>query len=291
VRTVVAALVVALTGALAVPGAVAGAGGPEDFTALTNADRTAQGLPPLSTSRDIQAFAQRRAEEMAAAGDVWHTRNLGSYISNWTRLGENVGMGPYLSDIENGFMNSSTHRNNILSARFSQMGVGVASDGYQHLYVAVIFREPAPAPTPAPPTHVAAPGPRPARPALSRPVPVIEAAPAPPPAPAPAPEPAPAPAPAPEPSAPVEQPLVPRPPLAASAAFLAANTWDSALTAPAVRDLVLTLNPALAGSLAGMLVATAVVHTAWRRRLRLALLPRPALCGAHSLDAYDLPIG
>jgi cysteine-rich secretory family protein len=289
VRTVVAALVVALIGALAMPGAVAGTGGPEDFAGLTNADRSAHGLPPLSTSRDIQAFAQRRAEEMAAAGDVWHTRNLGSYISNWTRLGENVGMGPFLSDIENGFMNSSTHRNNILSPKFSQMGVGVASDGYQQLYVAVIFREPAPVPAPIA-APAAAPGPRPTRPAPSRPVPVIQAAPAPPPPPAPAPEAAPPPAPVPEPPVQVEEPAA-RPLAVMSAPFLAANTWDSALPAPAVRDLVLALNPALAGSLLGMLVATAVVHAAWRRRLRLALVPRPALCGAHLLDVYDLPIG
>ena len=293
-RTLVVALVVALVGALASP-AVA----EEDFAAITNADRTSRGLAPLATAGDLQAFAQRRAEEMARAGDVWHTRNLGSYIANWNRLGENVGMGPYLRDIERGFMNSQTHRNNILSPKFRQMGVGVASDGAHHLYVAVVFREPsAPAPAP-PPAPAPAPAPfRSTRPAPSRPA-VVAPAPAPTPAPAPAPAPPPPPppppadpAPVPEVPAPVEVAVVVRRPLVESAAFLAANSWDAALPSPALRRLVLAFHPGVAGALLGMLCATAGIHGFWRRRLRLAAgRPALALCGAPALDTGDLPIG
>lgn len=120
-------------------------GGPahaaEDMTSLTNADRRANGLPGLTTARDLQQFAQRRAEEMARRGELAHTDNLGGKIRDWERLGENVGRGPYLRDIERGFMASETHRHNILFRSFSEVGTGVASDG-RLLYVAVVFREP-----------------------------------------------------------------------------------------------------------------------------------------------------
>jgi hypothetical protein len=264
----------------------------EDFAAITNADRRSRGLAPLSTAGDIEAFAQRRAEEMARAGDVWHTRNLGSYIANWTRLGENVGMGPYLRDIEQGFMASDTHRANILSSRFRQMGVGVASDGAHHLYVAVIFREPAPAPAPAPPAPAPTPAPlRATRPTPSRPV-VVAPAPAPAPIPALAPTPPPPPAdPVPATPAPVEVAVAAPRPVVESAAFLAANTWDSALSAPAIRRLALAFSPAVAGTLLGTLVFATGVHAGWRRRLRLMATPEVALCGAPARDTADLPIG
>ena len=143
----VVALVPALTGA---------AWAAEDLTSLTNADRTAAGLPALVTASDLQSFAQRRAEEMARADKLWHTSNLGTQVSNWQRVGENVGRGPSLRDIQAAFMNSASHRENIVHPAYTQLGVGVAHDGGQLLYVAVIFRQPkttaaaAPAPAPAP---------------------------------------------------------------------------------------------------------------------------------------------
>lgn len=128
-----------------------------DLTAMTNADRAAARLRALSTARDLQSLAQKQADEMARAGRIYHTQGLGTKVSGWKRLGENVGRGPDLRDIETAFMNSPSHRENILDPGFTQLGVGVTFDGNQFLYVAVIFREPsgasaaaAPAPAPAP---------------------------------------------------------------------------------------------------------------------------------------------
>jgi hypothetical protein len=147
------------------------AGYTADLTAMTNADRAAARLKALSTAGDLQSLAQRRSDEMARAGRIYHTSNLGSKVSGWKRLGENVGRGPDLRDIETAFMNSPSHRENILDPGFSQFGVGVTFDGKEYLYVAVIFREPsstasAPAPAPAPsptttPTTRAAAAPKP----------------------------------------------------------------------------------------------------------------------------------
>ena len=150
--------------------APAQAGYSADLTAMTNADRAAARLKGLSTSSDLQSLAQSRANEMAKAGRIYHTPNLGTRVSGWKRLGENVGRGPELRDIQTAFMNSPSHRENILDPGFSQVGVGVTFDGKDYLYVAVIFREPSgaaaasspPAPTPTTtPTTRAAAAPRP----------------------------------------------------------------------------------------------------------------------------------
>jgi hypothetical protein len=133
------------------------AGQVQDLTAMTNADRTAHGLRALSTADDLQRVAQQKSDEMARTKRLAHTTGLGTKVSGWQRLGENVGRGPTLQEIETAFMASPSHRENILDRGFSQLGVGVTYDGKDYLYVAVIFRQPsgataapAPAPTPAP---------------------------------------------------------------------------------------------------------------------------------------------
>jgi hypothetical protein len=155
------ALLVWVGGPLGLGRALAG----QDLTAMTNADRVSRGLKALSTANDLQSLAQQRADEQARSGGLAHTTNLGSKVSGWQRLGENVGRGPKLADIETAFMNSPSHRENILDPDFTQLGVGVTFDGKDYFYVAVIFRQPSGAAgttAPAPTRAAAAPKPRPA---------------------------------------------------------------------------------------------------------------------------------
>jgi hypothetical protein len=163
-----AALVALVCGPLAVGRALAA----QDLTAMTNADRASKGLRALSTSADLQSLAQTRANQMAQSQVLAHTTNLGSKVTGWLKIGENVGRGPSLGDIETAFMNSPEHRDNILDPDFTQVGVGVTWDGVKYFWVAVIFRQPngvavaAPAPAPAPkvaaaPKPVARPAARP----------------------------------------------------------------------------------------------------------------------------------
>lgn len=203
---------VAALGTVAVLVPISSAWGGEDLTAMINAERTSRRLGVLETASDLQAFAQRRAEEMAQAGRLWHTPNLGDQISNWRRLGENVGRGKSLADIHQGFMASESHRYNILLPDFSQIGAGVAANG-ELLYVAVIFRQPSSASPPRPPDPAPAPAVRPPRPKppptprppASAPTPTtLPSQPLPAPTPAPPEPPAPAPVPAPAPAAPTE---------------------------------------------------------------------------------------
>jgi len=167
VAVALAALFALLAGPLAVGRAVAG----QDLTAMTNADRVSRGLRALSTAGDLQSLAQQRADQMARSGQLSHTVNLGSKVSGWQRLGENVGRGPKLQDIETAFMNSPSHRENILDPAFTQLGVGVTFDGKQYLYVAVIFRQPSGSATAVAPSRAPAPAAAPRASAAPKPAP------------------------------------------------------------------------------------------------------------------------
>lgn len=112
---------------------------------------------------DIAGYAQRRANEMAAARSIWHGSDLGSN-SNWKAISEIVGTATTAEGITSAWRSSSSHRGKYMQARFVEAGVGLAqgSDGY--LYSSVVLRDPTTpcgggggaAPAPAPPA--AAPG-------------------------------------------------------------------------------------------------------------------------------------
>lgn len=159
-----------------------------DLTAMTNADRTRAGLRPLATANDLQSLAQQRATEMARSGRLAHTSNLGTKVSGWKRLGENVGRGPNLRDIQTAFMASPSHKENIVDPGFTQLGVGVTWDGKEYFYVAVIFRTPSstasasPPPTPTtqatpPTTRAASAPPKPKPTTTTKPAPTTTTAP------------------------------------------------------------------------------------------------------------------
>lgn len=148
----VAVVVVALFALLGGLGLRAAMAGPvQDLAAMTNADRVSRNLRALSTADDLARVAQQRADEMTRAKRLAHTQNLGSKVSGWQRLGENVGRGPTLQEIQTAFMASPSHRENILDREFTQMGVGVTWDGRDYYYVAVVFRLPSGAQTASPP--------------------------------------------------------------------------------------------------------------------------------------------
>ena len=78
---------------------------------------------------------------MAAANRLYHNPNLATDVKNYAWAGENVGYGPDLVTLHQAFMNSPEHRANILSTRFTEIGIAVvAKDGV--LWVAEVFRRP-----------------------------------------------------------------------------------------------------------------------------------------------------
>lgn len=123
-----------------------------------NAARSAAGLAPLESRSDLVSFARNHTDAMINAGKIFHSGNLGSATTGWTKLGENVGVGGGC-DLHNAFMNSAGHRANILDKAYTSIGVGGGQAPNGQYYVTVVFaahKDAAPAPTtttaPAPAT-------------------------------------------------------------------------------------------------------------------------------------------
>ncbi|HVF04377.1 MAG TPA: CAP domain-containing protein [Frankiaceae bacterium] len=147
----VAATALAL-GALAVVAPAAHASTAESqFTTLANNERAKRGLRSYSVAGDLVTVARRHAARMAASGSIYHNPKLGSEVSGWQAVGENVGMGGSASAIHQAFMNSAPHRANILDGDFTQVGMGTAYDSKGVLYITQVFRKPMGSTTAPPP--------------------------------------------------------------------------------------------------------------------------------------------
>jgi hypothetical protein len=109
------------------------------------------GIGGLQRSGDLDAVARSWSDTMAARGTLSHNPNYSSQIKNWSRVAENVGFfrDPSQTPVQlagriaERYMGSSGHRANILTAAFTQVGIGmtVGSDG--SLWSVVVFRAPA----------------------------------------------------------------------------------------------------------------------------------------------------
>src|SRR5206468_10432400 len=58
--------------------------------------------------------------------------------SNWTQLGENVGMGGAVQAIQTAFINSPHHYENLANGAYNQVGIGVV-DSNGTIFVTVDF--------------------------------------------------------------------------------------------------------------------------------------------------------
>ena len=102
----------------------------ELFQAL-NADRAANGMPPLTWSPKLSNTAGSWAAQMARAGSLYH-QSLGALINSpdyagYRTLGENIIVGPggmAAAGVEASWMASPDHRRNILSGNFNLVGIG-----------------------------------------------------------------------------------------------------------------------------------------------------------------------
>jgi hypothetical protein len=133
----------------------ASAGTESEFVSRTNGARTSHGLRAYAVRSDLTSIARRQAARMAAARSLYHNPRLGSEVSNWRAVGENVGRGGSVSSIHSAFMASYEHRANILSGTFTEVGIGTAQGGDGLLYVSEVFRRPMNATYVAPPTRTA----------------------------------------------------------------------------------------------------------------------------------------
>ncbi len=110
-------------------------------TDLLNADRNAKGLASLPTNIDLYLKAQSWSEQLARDGYLHHSNLPDGIGYNWARLGENVGYGYSLEQVQQAFMNSPGHRANILDGGFNRIGLGVTRDGAGRYWVVQEFMQ------------------------------------------------------------------------------------------------------------------------------------------------------
>jgi len=142
VTTVVSACAIACSSAITFGTATAFAEtSPSSYASMLNSERAANGLAPLRVSGDLVAVAQQWAAHMASTEVLAHNPGLTTQVHNWRAVGENVGEGPTVEDLDSAFMHSAEHRANILDPSYKEFGVGYArSDGL--IWITIDFRDP-----------------------------------------------------------------------------------------------------------------------------------------------------
>ena len=124
-----------LTGSVltASPAAADAVGQEWAFVRLINSARAQQGLAPLVVSSSLRQVAAAQSGRMADQDRLFHNPNLqgdiASVAPDWQRLGENVGRGGDVASLQQAFMGSPEHRDNVLGS-YNAIGVAVAQVGH-----------------------------------------------------------------------------------------------------------------------------------------------------------------
>ena len=110
------------------------------FARKINSARSTQGLGTLRLDPELSKAARVHTREMARRAELYHTpqSRLTYRVRNWVVLGENVGVGPTVDKLHRLFMNSASHRSNVLYQTYRHVGVGTLYR-YGKLWVTVIF--------------------------------------------------------------------------------------------------------------------------------------------------------
>ena len=120
----------------------------------TNEQRLASGLGELKVNEKLREAAQAKAEDMAKKSyfahyspdgkSPWYWINQTGYT--YKAAGENLAVNfDYSMDVVNAWMNSPTHKANIVKAKYQDIGVGIAEGFYQGhptVYVVQLFGTP-----------------------------------------------------------------------------------------------------------------------------------------------------
>lgn len=108
--------------------------------ALANQDRTAQGAGTLLQDPLLTLAAQKKADDMARRGYFSHMDPQGQTPWHWltsvgyyyTRAGENLAINfDNAQSLQNAWMRSPGHRDNILKSGYTRVGIGIARGTYR----------------------------------------------------------------------------------------------------------------------------------------------------------------
>jgi uncharacterized protein YkwD len=137
-----------LSGLLLLGGAASGVAvgtdlGPRrTMLALTNEDRAVHDRRNLDFADRLARYAKEHSEAMARKGYLFHSseQQLRDALEGyrWEIGGENVGVGGSLESLEDAFMASKLHRENILREEFRHAAIGITREG-DRIWITVIF--------------------------------------------------------------------------------------------------------------------------------------------------------
>ena len=114
--------------------------GPEaQMLELVNADRAANGAPPLRLDPALSAVARAHSLDMVQHGFFSHTspstgdpeQRLNASGIAWRAYAENISYNASVSASERSLMNSPAHRTNLLNPSYDTIGIGIVSAGRQ----------------------------------------------------------------------------------------------------------------------------------------------------------------
>jgi uncharacterized protein YkwD len=106
---------------------------------LLNQTRQEFGVGALADDDSLQSKAHDHAVDMANSAALFHTELTQDVRPGWTALGENVGVGYSLDQVNQAFQNSPDHRDRRLSTMWNAVGVGVARDAQGRYWVVEEF--------------------------------------------------------------------------------------------------------------------------------------------------------
>ncbi|GIP64831.1 serine protease [Virgibacillus pantothenticus] len=110
----------------------------QEVVDLTNQERAKQGLPALKVDKELSKVAREKSRDMATNGYFAHNSpTYGSpfdmmkkYGISYSAAGENIAKGQRSpQEVVNAWMNSQGHRENIMNAKFTHIGVGYVQQG------------------------------------------------------------------------------------------------------------------------------------------------------------------
>ena len=111
----------------------------QSFLALLNSERNGNGLAPLIPYWDLVDDAREHSLDMISAGNIYHNPDLANVTApGWSKLGENVGVGPTTSSLHAAFMASPGHAANVLGD-YRYVGIGAQTSGA--IWVTFVFMQ------------------------------------------------------------------------------------------------------------------------------------------------------
>ncbi len=119
---------------------------------LINNRRNKSRLQPLNWDDDVAEVARRYSEEMARGNFFSHYDKRGRSVvdransfglKGWSSIGENLffceGYDVFSNLAVKGWLNSPTHRKNMLNPEWTTTGIGIAADRSGKIYVTQVF--------------------------------------------------------------------------------------------------------------------------------------------------------